>query len=155
MCVVPGILDHYVQNGRFVQRGTSDRHDTLYVNIAARLARTVEGVEVISPGARVTPGSLGFNDRFAVHDPMIVGNYLYSIWTNGLQVFEISDPSRPVLAGSHVTDLSVTDYKLMGGWGVYVLDGPDKAVVSDWNKGLFVFDTTPSSARSSKSTVAP
>jgi subtilisin-like proprotein convertase family protein len=76
---------------------------------------------------------------FSSHQPMIKGNLLYTSWYQaGMFVYDISDPTDPVLVGNYNTyGLPVTG-TYQGNWGVYAFLGNDRLLASDMSNGLFV-----------------
>jgi subtilisin-like proprotein convertase family protein len=76
---------------------------------------------------------------FSSHQPMIKGNLLYTSWYQaGMFVYDISDPTDPVLVGNYNTyGLPVTG-TYQGNWGVYAFLGDDRLLASDMSNGLFV-----------------
>lgn len=74
----------------------------------------------------------------------IVGNLLYVSWYQaGVIVFDISDPTHPVMVGTYDTypNSWVWGY-YTGNWGVYPFLGQDRVLLSDQTYGLFVVDCT-------------
>lgn len=76
----------------------------------------------------------------------IMGNYLYVAWYQaGLLIFDISDPTNPIMVGSYDT-WSGFSYGGNGGgdgdWGVWPFLGTDRVLISDRSSGLYVLDTT-------------
>lgn len=76
----------------------------------------------------------------------IMGNYLYVAWYQaGLLVFDISDPSNPIMVGSYDTWPGYSYGGKGGGdgdWGVWPFLGADRVLISDRTTGLYVLDTT-------------
>ncbi|HHT9121167.1 MAG TPA: fibronectin type III domain-containing protein [Candidatus Hypogeohydataceae bacterium YC41] len=89
----------------------------------------------------ITKDSWGI-DALSPHNPVIMGNLLFVSWYQaGLQVFNISDPSHPILVGSYDTFPGpVAGFD--GDWGVYPFLGLDKVLLSDMDGGLFIVDVT-------------
>jgi len=83
-------------------------------------------------------------DALAPHDPKIVGNLLYVSWFQaGTLIFDITNPSKPILIGSYDTwPLTPSPGQLDGNWGVYPFLGQDRVLMSDRNTGLYIVDTT-------------
>lgn len=84
--------------------------------------------------------SVPTTEAYSAHQPMIVGNLLYVAWYQaGLRVYDIQNPSSPVLVGNHDTFPGpVSGYN--GAWGVHSLLGPDRIVVVDMETGLYIFE---------------
>lgn len=76
----------------------------------------------------------------------IMGNYLYVAWYQaGLLVFDISDPTNPIMVGSYDTWPGFSYGGSGGGdgdWGVWPFSGADRVLISDRTTGLYVLDTT-------------
>ncbi len=91
----------------------------------------------------ITMSAFGIN-AVAPHDPKIVGNLLYVSWFQaGTLIFDITDPSKPVLVGSYDTwPASPSPGQLDGNWGVYPFLGQDRVLMSDRNTGLYIVDAT-------------
>ena len=76
----------------------------------------------------------------------IMGDYLYVAWFQaGLLVFDISDPTNPIMVGSYDTWPGYSYGGSGGGdgdWGVWPFLGADRVLISDRTTGLYVLDTT-------------
>ena len=74
----------------------------------------------------------------------VMGNLLYISWYQaGLVVFDITDPTNPVMVGNYDTYPAPTvATTFLGAWGVYPFLGQDRVLVSDQNTGLYVLDCT-------------
>ena len=76
------------------------------------------------------------------HNQIVACNYLYiSYYGDGLQVYDISDPSDPVKVLSYDTYLPANELgKYRGAWGVYPFLPSGNILVSDMQTGLYVFE---------------
>jgi choice-of-anchor B domain-containing protein len=76
------------------------------------------------------------------HNPYIVGNSLLVSWYHdGVAVFDISDPSRPVRTGLYDTHPQDTIYYgSKGCWGLYPFLPSGNIIASDIDNGLFILD---------------
>lgn len=85
--------------------------------------------------------SMGTNGSTA-HNPVLVGTLLFcSYYQDGLQVFDITDPDKPVKKAYFDTEPFNTDYLgYRGAWGVYPFLPSRNILVSDMNHGLFVLN---------------
>lgn len=122
---------------------------------------------------KISMADLGINAS-TPHNPVVMGNKLYVSWYHaGLQVFDLTDPTRPLRVGQYdtyqaaftredqaaidavdpwdqvcgrtiSTDLGITGYE--GAWAVYPNLGEDRVLVGDLAKGLFVVDVTKATA---------
>ena len=76
--------------------------------------------------------------------PKIMGNLLFVAWYQaGLVVFDITDPTNPVMVGTYDTWPGVSTGGSGGGdgdWGVWPFLGADRVLVSDRTTGLYVLD---------------
>ena len=75
------------------------------------------------------------------HNVMIKDGFLYvSYYNDGLQIFDISDPSNPTRAGYYDTfDFPQSD-DFRGAWGVYAFLPSGNILISDRNTGFHVLD---------------
>lgn len=77
------------------------------------------------------------------HNMIFRDNYCHlSYYHDGLQIFDISDPQNPVLAGYYDTYLVDDHSGFKGAWGVYPLLPSGHILISDMMEGLFVLDFT-------------
>ena len=73
------------------------------------------------------------------HNLIIKNNYVYvSHYHDGLYIWDISDPSNPIVAGNFDTYLPENHDSYRGAWGVYPLLPSGNILVSDMQSGLFV-----------------
>ena len=90
----------------------------------------------------LTPASMGLEDD-TPHNPIIMGNLLFISWyQNGLQIFDITDRTKPVRIGSYDTFPSARTTLFEGNWGVYPFFGLNKILLSDMQTGLKIVDAT-------------
>lgn len=90
----------------------------------------------------ITAQDLGIS-ALTPHNPFLVGHLLFVSWYQaGLQILDISDPSRPRRVGEYDTypDPAITGFR--GCWGVYPYLGFDRVLLSDMDGGLQIVDTT-------------
>lgn len=91
----------------------------------------------------ITAASIGI-DAFTPHNPVIVGNMLFVAWYQaGTQVFDITDPSRPLRIGEYDTYAGprcMNNVCYAGNWGVFPFLGLDRVLLSDLEGGLFIVD---------------
>jgi len=75
------------------------------------------------------------------HNQVVACNYLYtSYYYDGLRVYDISDPSNPELSLFYDTYPEVDSTQFRGAWGVYPFLPSGTILVSDMQRGLFVFE---------------
>jgi hypothetical protein len=76
------------------------------------------------------------------HHVHVYGKLLFLPWYEaGLQVFNISNPSSPVLVGAFDT-WSGTSTNFNGNWGVDLSHGLSRVLISDRTRGLLVLDAS-------------
>jgi len=72
---------------------------------------------------------------------MIKDNLVYlSYYQDGLQVFDISDPSNPIRIAYYDTYMPVNTGGYAGAWGVYAFLPSGRILISDVQSGLFVLN---------------
>ncbi len=76
----------------------------------------------------------------------IMGNLLFVSWyQQGMVVFDITDPTHPVMVGNYDTWPGAS-FSVNGGgdgdWGVWPYQGLDRVLVSDRATGLYIMDVT-------------
>ena len=74
----------------------------------------------------------------------IVNNLLYVAWDQaGLLVFDITDPTNPVMVGSYDTFPGAWNAgPFSGAWSVFPFLGQDRILYTDQKTGLYIFDAT-------------
>src|SRR5581483_5379573 len=123
-------------------------------NYLAYSRKTIDGTSEVkiynisNPAAATVASTITMSgwgiDAIAPHDPKIMGNLMYVSWYQaGTLIFDITDPTKPVLVGSYDTwPGSVNASQLDGNWGVYPYLGQDRVLLSDRNTGLYIIDAT-------------
>ena len=92
--------------------------------------------------AQLTSAGVGI-EKAVPHIPAVVGSLLYVAWYQaGLQVFNISNPARPVRVGSYDTYPDPTTADYLGDWGVWPFLGVNKILLGDMQRGLLVVDAS-------------
>lgn len=92
------------------------------------------------PFVTLTPASMGIGADIP-HNPVVASNYLFLSWyQNGIQVFDISDVTRPVRVGFYDTFPGAATSSYQGNWGVFPHLGFSKLLLSDIQSGLFVLN---------------
>lgn len=92
------------------------------------------------PFITLTPANMGLEADIP-HNPVVAGNFLFLSWyQNGIQVFDISDVTRPVRVGFYDTFPGAQTSSYQGNWGVMPFLGFDKILLSDIQRGLFILD---------------
>ena len=81
----------------------------------------------------------GIDSNSIAHNLIIKDNYVYvSHYHDGLWIWDISNPSNPIVVGTYDTYLSEDHDSYRGAWGVYPLLPSGNILVSDMQSGLFV-----------------
>jgi choice-of-anchor B domain-containing protein len=90
------------------------------------------------------------------HNPYIMGDYVYtSYYEDGIQIWDISDPANPTVAGYYDTYPDNTSYNgYRGCWGVYPFLPSGNIIGSDMKYGLFVLKADLSATTSTESLAA-
>jgi hypothetical protein len=92
------------------------------------------------PFVTLTPASMGLGVDIP-HNPVVVSNFLFVSWyQNGIQVFDISDITKPVRVGFYDTFPGATTSSYQGNWGVFPHLGFSKLLLSDIQSGLFILN---------------
>ena len=98
-------------------------------------------------------GAYEMNDESSIHNVVVDGDLAYAAWyINGLMVFDLSDPSDPILVDEHDTfdgpGDQAEDFRtgfmnpaVSGAFGVWPFG--DHVAVSDTERGLLLFDFFP------------
>ncbi|MBV6473067.1 MAG: hypothetical protein JPMHGGIA_01338 [Saprospiraceae bacterium] len=73
------------------------------------------------------------------HNPLVSCRYAYvSYYYDGLQVYDISDPAKPVLTHYYPTSALPNQKSYKGSWGNYPYLPSGNIVVADMQNGLFI-----------------
>ncbi|HZQ67888.1 MAG TPA: NEW3 domain-containing protein [Terriglobales bacterium] len=123
-------------------------------NFLAYSRKTIDGTsevriwDISNPASATVASTITMSafgiDAVAPHDPKIMGNLLYVSWFQaGTLIFDITDPTKPILVGAYDTWPAVpSPGQLEGNWGVYPYLGQDRVLISDRNTGLYIVDAT-------------
>ena len=77
------------------------------------------------------------------HNVMIKEDIVYvSHYNDGLQIFNVSDPTNPVKVGYYDTWLGPDDSHFKGAWGIYAFLPSGRLLISDRQSGLYLFNFT-------------
>lgn len=94
------------------------------------------------PMVTLTPAAMGIEADIP-HNPVIISNFLFLSWyQNGVQIFDISNRTRPVRIGSYDTYPAAETSSYQGNWGVFPYLGFTRVLLSDIQSGLFVVDAS-------------
>lgn len=76
------------------------------------------------------------------HNPYIRGKFVFiSYYLDGLQIYDLSDPTQPRQAGWYLTYTGPPYEGFGGAWGCYPYLPSRRVLISDMITGLYVFDT--------------
>ena len=90
----------------------------------------------------ISPASMGI-EADVPHNPVVVGNLLFVSWyQNGIQIFDITDRTKPVRIGCYDTYAPAPTTTFQGNWGIYPHLGLNKLLLSDINNGFFIMDAS-------------
>jgi len=97
-----------------------------------------------------------YNDPNAtIHNLMVIGDFAYtSYYAAGFRVFDVSDPSNPILVDEHDTSPSA-NVGLSGAFGVYPFAPSGNIYITDQSTGLYVFAFSPGSGGANNKILAP
>ncbi len=76
------------------------------------------------------------------HNVYIKDNLAYvAYYSTGLKIFDLTDPISPTLVAHYDTDTDTINLEVFtGAFGTYPFSDNEYILVSDWHKGLFIFD---------------
>ena len=75
------------------------------------------------------------------HNPIVSCDFLYiAYYYDGLQVYDITDPTDPVRSFYFPTSQITNDGRYKGAWGVYPFLPSGNILVSDMQNGLFIIE---------------
>ncbi len=101
--------------------------------------------DIANPSTPVRVGQVA-DDNSTVHNIYVVGNLAYvAYYASGFKVFDLTDPTRPVLAGQYDTTMRNGE-SYIGAIGAYVGLPSGNILVCDIENGLFAFTVTPALA---------
>ncbi len=82
-----------------------------------------------------------------VHNQIIKGNLVYvAYYYDGVYIYDIKNPSNPILTGFYDTSKEQNFLSFKGCWGVYPFLPSGLLLTSDMQEGLFVFDVSQASS---------
>jgi uncharacterized protein (TIGR03437 family) len=140
----PPVLLGTVQSGRNSHSSWVSSDGRLLASARETVDGDLQLFDISNPAiplllATITAASIGI-EAFSPHNPYITGNLLFVSWYQaGTQVFNITDPAKPVVVGSYDTFSDVVN-GFDGNWGVFPFLGLDRVLLSDLDGGLFIVD---------------
>ncbi len=98
--------------------------------------------DIADPSVPVRVGQIS-DGTATVHNIYVIGNLAYTAYYSaGFKVFDLTDPTRPVVAGQYDTSKRSGD-SFIGAIGAYVYLPSGNVLVCDIENGLFAFTVTP------------
>ena len=142
-----GQLNNYIQKG-YNHSGWLNKEKTSYVMCDENYGLDVKIVDVSSVGepeiASFLNSSMGNDENSVAHNVIVRNNIAFiSYYHDGLQIFDISDPSKPKKIAYYDTYLQEQTTPWAGAWGVYPFTLSNLVLVSDRANGLFLFNFIP------------
>lgn len=102
--------------------------------------KMIDITDVTTPSV-VTTFNSGVDPGSIPHNQIIMGNYLFvAYYHDGLYIYDISNPSSPVVTGYYDTSIMPHNNDYVGAWGVYPFLPSGIVLVSDMQNGLYVLD---------------
>ena len=141
--ILMGTLDNYVDQG-YNHSGWLDQSGRYYYladenhGLRMKVLRVDDptDIEVVGFFDADSPASTSIP-----HNQIVACDYLYvSYYYDGLQVYDISDPSTPVRVAEFDTSNEPDGANFKGAWGVYPFLPSGNILVADMQEGLFVFE---------------
>ena len=88
--------------------------------------------------------SSNFYDETLPHNVIVRNHTAYvSYYNDGLQIFDISNPSNPKRLGYYDSYAGSNDLQYRGAWGVYPFGNGEKVLLSDRKRGLLLLGFNP------------
>ena len=88
--------------------------------------------------------TVGITDNSAIlHNQIIKGDLMYvAYYYNGVYVYNIKNPSSPILTGFYDTSKELNFLSFKGCWGIYPFLPSGVLLASDMQEGLFILDVS-------------
>ena len=141
--VLQGTMNDYVQAG-YNHSGWLDHKGHYYFLADENHGLELKVVDVCEPADLEVVETFGTGSDFAgsiPHNVLIDCNILYASWYyEGVQMFDISDPTNPVRIGFYDTFDGPDAFSFAGNWGVYPYLPSGNILASDMQGGLFVLE---------------
>lgn len=119
----------------------SSNMDYLYVcdELASTPDPDITVYDISNPSSPVQGVTIG-DPTSTVHNLYVVGNLAFvSYYTAGFKVFDLTDPSTPVLADTYDTNILTGEANYNAAFGVYPYASSNIVYVSDHPNGLYLF----------------
>ncbi len=141
--ILLGTMDDYVQAG-YNHSGWLDHKGHYYFLADENHGLELKVVDVCETEDIEVVQTFGTNSGInssIPHNVLIDCNILYASWYyEGVQVFDISDPTNPVRIGFYDTFQGNDAFSFAGNWGVYPYLPSGNILASDMQNGLFVLE---------------
>lgn len=143
-----GILTSYPESGYNHSSFLTGNGNTLIMMDEVPAGRGIKSVDVSSMGNITVNQTFRSNQGNTPHNPYLIGNdiLIASNYTDGVQIFNISNPSAIYRCGYFDTDtlINYPNYSQAyhGCWGAYTDLPSGLLLAADMQNGLFVLDIT-------------
>ena len=144
-----GSLTNYFNQGYNHSSALSDDGNTIIFCEELPNGQPVRSVDVSDFSNITILTSFESHPDATPHNPFIKGNLLFlAYYQDGLQVYDISNPSSPIRVGyfdTHWQNDSLGNYPFPydeGAWGAYPWLPSGNVIVSDMQNGLYVLDVS-------------
>jgi len=141
--VLLGTLDNYPEQG-YNHSGWLSQDGQYYYMSDETHGLRMKVVDVSDPSDIEVVGFFNAGNPATTsvpHNQIVACDYLYvSYYYDGLQVYDISNPSAPVRIAEFDTSLLPDRASFEGAWGVYPFLPSGNILVADMQEGLFVFE---------------
>ncbi len=152
-----GILDTYTGQG-YNHSGYLDESGDYYYLADETHGTPIKIIDVSDPTDLMVIGTFdaGSVDANSIpHNLLVDCDKLYiSYYYDGMQVYDISDPTAPVHEYTYDTYPGANDVSYRGNWGVFSYFPSGRVLASDMQTGLYIFDDMGGSACHLSSSVA-
>ena len=143
--ILLGTMNDYVQAG-YNHSGWLDSKGHYYFLADENHGLELKVVDVCEPNDLEVVQTFGTGSGIPSsipHNVLIDCNILYASWYyEGVQVFDISDPTNPVRIGFYDTSEVPDDFSFAGNWGVYPYLPSGNILASDMQDGLFILENS-------------
>lgn len=142
--VLLGSLTSYPDIG-YNHSGWLNENGTIYAMGDETHGKKLKMLDVSNPSSIQFLDTVGINgDNNAIlHNQIIVGDFVYvAYYYNGVYIYDIKNPSNPILVGYYDTSKEFNYRSFKGCWGIYPYLPSGLLLASDMQEGLFVMDVS-------------